>query len=32
MVQLALPKNSRVQPGKVFKAKPGAQKPRAFKI
>jgi succinate dehydrogenase / fumarate reductase, iron-sulfur subunit len=32
MVQLALPKNSRVQPGKVFKAKPGAKKPRAFKI
>jgi succinate dehydrogenase / fumarate reductase iron-sulfur subunit len=32
MVQLALPKNSRVQPGKVFKAKPGAKRPRAFKI
>jgi succinate dehydrogenase / fumarate reductase iron-sulfur subunit len=32
MVQLALPKNSRVQPGKVFKAKPGTKRPRAFKI
>ena len=32
MVQLALPKNSRVQPGKVFKARPGAKRPRAFKI
>jgi succinate dehydrogenase / fumarate reductase, iron-sulfur subunit len=32
MVQLALPKNSRVQPGKVFNAKPGAKRPRAFKV
>ena len=32
MVEFALPKNSRVQPGKVHKAKPGAKKPRAFKI
>jgi succinate dehydrogenase / fumarate reductase, iron-sulfur subunit len=32
MVQLALPKNSRVQPGKVFKARPGAKRPRAFRI
>ena len=32
MVEFALPKNSRVQPGKVHKAKPGAKQPRAFKI
>jgi succinate dehydrogenase / fumarate reductase, iron-sulfur subunit len=32
MVQLALPKNSRVKPGKVHTAKPGAKQPRAFKI
>ncbi len=32
MVEFALPKNSRVQPGKVHKAQPGAKKPRAFKI
>src|SRR5262245_48302445 len=32
MVEFALPKNSRVQPGKVHKAKVGAKKPRAFKI
>ena len=32
MVEFALPKNSRVLPGKVHKAKPGAKKPRAFKI
>lgn len=32
MVQLALPKNSRVQPGKVHKAKPGAKNVKAFKI
>src|SRR5690349_25134474 len=32
MVEFALPKNSRVQPGKVYKAKAGAKKTRAFKI
>ena len=32
MVQLALPKNSRVQPGKVFKAKPEAKNVKAFRI
>ncbi len=32
MVEFALPRNSRVQPGTVHKAKPGAKKPRAFKI
>ena len=32
MVEFALPKNSRVQPGKAHKAKPGAKQPRAFKI
>ena len=32
MVEFALPKNSRVQAGTVYKAKPGAKKPRAFKI
>ena len=32
MVEFALPKNSRVQPGKAFPAKTGAKKPRTFKI
>jgi succinate dehydrogenase / fumarate reductase, iron-sulfur subunit len=32
MVEFALPKNSRVQPGKVFKAKPEAKNVRPFKI
>jgi succinate dehydrogenase / fumarate reductase iron-sulfur subunit len=32
MVEFALPKNSRVQTGKVFKAKPGAKDLRSFKI
>ena len=32
MVEFALPKNSRVESGTVHKAKPGAKKPRAFKI
>ena len=32
MVEFALPKNSRVQKGKVHKAKPGAKQPRAFRI
>ncbi len=32
MVEFALPKNSRVQPGKSYSAKPGAKQPRAFKI
>ena len=32
MVEFALPKNSRVQPGKSYPAKPGAKQPRAFKI
>ena len=32
MAEFALPKNSRVQPGEVHKAKPGAKQPRAFKI
>jgi succinate dehydrogenase / fumarate reductase iron-sulfur subunit len=32
MVEFALPKKSRVQTGKVFKAKPGAKDLRSFKI
>ena len=32
MVEFALPKNSRVQPGKSYSAKPGAKQPRTFKI
>ena len=32
MVEFALPKNSRVQTGTVFKAKPGARNVKAFKI
>ncbi len=32
MVEFALPKNSRVQPGKVFKAKPEAKKIKSFRI
>ncbi|MFO1073452.1 MAG: succinate dehydrogenase iron-sulfur subunit [Geminicoccaceae bacterium] len=32
MVEFALPKNSRVQPGKVHKAKTGAKNVKAFKI
>ncbi|MEK0086086.1 succinate dehydrogenase iron-sulfur subunit [Benzoatithermus flavus] len=32
MVEFALPKNSRVVPGKTYKARPGAKKVRTFKI
>jgi succinate dehydrogenase / fumarate reductase iron-sulfur subunit len=32
MVEFALPKNSRVQPGKVHQAKSAAKKPKSFKI
>ena len=32
MVEFALPRNSRVQPGRQHAAKPGAKQPRAFRI
>ena len=32
MVEFNLPKNSRVQPGKVYKAPAGAKRVRSFKI
>ena len=32
MVEFALPRNSRVQPGRQHTAKPGAKQPRAFRI
>jgi succinate dehydrogenase / fumarate reductase iron-sulfur subunit len=32
MAEFALPKNSRIQPGKRFPAKPGAQKVREFRV
>ena len=32
MVEFALPRNSRVRPGRTHEAPPGAKKPRAFKV